>query len=73
MRGDWLNGFLAGIIAVCAVVGVGALVLDTIDRMELADCYKWQDYERDYALYETHPDTAKRCLELGVNVFEYVD
>lgn len=71
--GDWWNGFGAGVVVVLLFIGAGALVLDSIDKMELRDCYKWRDYEQQYPLYETHPDTAQRCQELGVNVFEYVD
>lgn len=73
MRGDWFNGFLAGVVVILLLIGAGALVLDSIDKMEIQDCYKWQTYEQQYPLYETHPDTAQRCATLGINVHEYVD
>lgn len=52
------------------VVGMAYFVDHAFDKIERATCYKWQDYEKHYPLYETHPDTVHRCLALGVDVHE---
>jgi hypothetical protein len=62
------------IAAVAFTIFMLVAILHTVtlafDRVERATCYKWQEYERRYNLYETHPDTATRCLTLGVDVHE---
>lgn len=51
-------------------VGIVYFVDRAFDNIERVTCYKWQEYEKMYTLYETHPDTVQRCLVLGVDVHE---
>lgn len=44
------------------------LVLYSIDKQEVVECYKWQRYEEQYPLFEISTTTAKRCADIGVEI-----
>ena len=58
------------ILIIALQVALITMALKIVDRMEVRDCYKWQNYEKLYTLYETNPDTAQRCIMLGIDVHE---
>lgn len=50
-----------------------ASVETALDKQETIDCYKAQQMEQDFPLYETSTSTAQMCKERGVDVWKYVD
>lgn len=39
-----------------------------LKKQEKIDCYKWQNYEANYSLFEASPETVERCSALGVEI-----
>lgn len=37
-------------------------------KQEKVDCYKWQNYEKNYALFEADADTVQHCAALGIEI-----
>jgi hypothetical protein len=56
---------LAGLLLLAALV----FAFNTgLKRQEKVDCYKWQNYEKNYSLFEASPETVERCSALGVEI-----
>ncbi len=61
------------LIGLTATIILGSVLQIGLDRQETADCLKWQQWEQQYPLYETSPETAKECQARGVNVYQFID
>lgn len=56
---------IAGLLLFAALI----FALNTgLKKQEKIDCYKWQNYEANYSLFEASPETVERCSALGVEI-----
>lgn len=56
---------IAGLLLFAALI----FALNTgLKKQEKIDCYKWQNYEANYSLFEASPETVELCSALGVEI-----
>lgn len=41
------------------------------DKMEKIDCYKWQEYKRDFSRFEVSDRMELQCYSHGIDVWKY--
>ena len=61
---------IAGLLLFAALIFAALIfALNTgLKKQEKIDCYKWQNYEANYSLFEASPETVERCSALGVEI-----
>lgn len=64
-----LGTALTGILFVIAFAyAFGPIINIAFDRWEKHQCFKWQQYEQDYRLFELSESDRSRCESLGVHI-----
>jgi hypothetical protein len=54
---------LSNIAALAAIIiSIYCLLLVATSSNAKADCYKWQQYEQDHALFEVSPQMREYCI-----------
>ena len=59
------------IIAIVVGIIVGFVLKIGLQKQELVDCYKYQDYEKTYSDFQLQDEQIDRCLALGVEIIPF--
>lgn len=66
-----IGNSLALLFWVVAIASVSVALSIGIGKMQRVDCYTAQRYEAQFRDYQASPATFEKCIEQGINVFQY--
>ena len=60
-------GIIAVVCALVAIVGI------TSEKMEIIDCYQWQENARDFKHFKINKSMEYQCYSHSIDVWKYRD
>ena len=59
------------ILAIVVGIIIGFVLKIGLQKQEVVECYKYQDYEKSYANFQLNDEQIDRCLALGVEIIPF--